>query len=360
MMPLILWRMSLDLVLDDRACKRLEMSLGLHFHGGNALGEITLAHRFLRDDLSGSTVLRLVRLSSGLAIEVAAFGDGGAYPQDEFQGLIEQVSRELGGLRDEPPSAASGSESHYWRPEKVGAVAERIEVEAGQVVMPFYIMCDVSTSMARDMAALDGTLRRLQREVVEQPVVDDIARFSVLTFSDSAKVATPLGHFSEAALPSLSVEGGTNYGSAFRLLAQTLDADRQRLRSAGYLSYRPCAFFLTDGQPSDRDWKDTFRRTLTYDRSTGRGNRSHPVFVPLGIRDAPVDVMRQLAYPPGRSRWYVAKGSNVQEAIHDLFGVITSTVVASSQAVGGRAALALALPPPGSDVVSGDSSFDTM
>src|SRR4051794_18105194 len=101
MTPSILSRLPLDHALDDRACHRLETSLGLRFHGWNALGEFTVAHTFLRDERSGSTVLRLVRLSSGLAVEVAAFGDGGAYPQEELQRIVERVSQAVGELRNE-------------------------------------------------------------------------------------------------------------------------------------------------------------------------------------------------------------------------------------------------------------------
>ena len=46
---------------------------------------------------------------------------------------------------------------------------------------------------------------------------------------------------------------------------------------------------LTYGEPQDADWYQTFQSTLTYD-AHGTGNRSHPIFVPFGYRDARDDM----------------------------------------------------------------------
>ena len=40
--------------------------------------------------------------------------------------------------------------------------AERIAVNQGQLVMPFYLICDVSDSMSQDMGALNDGVRRLR------------------------------------------------------------------------------------------------------------------------------------------------------------------------------------------------------
>lgn len=238
-------------------------------------------------------------------------------------------------------------------------VLERTHAEQGQMVMPFYLICDVSMSMSGDMPALNQALQRLQHAIVTEPVVDDVARVGVLTFADSAQVVVPLSQVSEASLPQLTQQGGTNYGAAFRTLAQTILADRDQLKAQGHRVYRPCAFFLTDGEPLDGGFADTFRDALTYDRATGQGMEAYPIFVPFGFRDAPESVLRQLAYPPEKGKWYLARTSDVSEALAGVLGIIMQTVVSSGRraASGAKGALQLAEPEPGSNIVAGDSEF---
>jgi uncharacterized protein YegL len=208
-------------------------------------------------------------------------------------------------------------------------VRERQAAEQGQLVMPFYLICDVSYSMLNDMAALNDCLQRLRRAIVAKPVVDDVAHICIMTFSDTAKVVMPLGQMSEHQVPTLSVEGGTNYGAAFRELANTVKRDADLLKQQGYKIYRPCAFFLTDGEPLDDDWWETFKNTLTYDRTTRVGMRQHPVFVPYGFRDAPEDVLRKLAYPLERGKWYHIKSHDIEQALDGIINAIMTSVVSS-------------------------------
>ena len=151
-------------------------------------------------------------------------------------------------------------------------VHERSSIEEGQLVMPFYIICDVSYSMSGDMKDLNDGLERLHRAIVAQPVADDVAQICIMSFSTTAKVLMPLGQMSEVSVPTLSVEGSTNYGAAFRELAHTIERDRTALKAQGFKIYRPCAFFLTDGEPTDSDWHQTFKDTLTYEPGDWPGN----------------------------------------------------------------------------------------
>jgi uncharacterized protein YegL len=238
-------------------------------------------------------------------------------------------------------------------------VTERSTPEEGQLVMPFYLICDVSYSMSGDMTDLNAGLERLRRAIVTQPVVDDVAQICVMSFSDQAKVLLPLGQLSEAALPKLSVEGGTNYGSAFRELAAAIGRDRAALKAAGYRIYRPCAFFLTDGAPTDRGWHQTFTSTLTYDQSTGQGMKSHPVFVPFGFRNAPERVMQQLAYPPEKSKYYLARTHSIEDALAGILDTIMKTVVASARtATSSQPAVTQQAPAAGSGITQGSSAYD--
>lgn len=232
---------------------------------------------------------------------------------------------------------------------------EYAAVERGQLVMPFYLLCDVSISMTGDMPALNEGIQRLRRAIVSEPAVDDVAHIGILTFSDVGRLVMPLSQMSEQSAPALTVEGGTNYGAAFRALAQTIAQDTASLKEQGYKVYRPCAFFLSDGAPGDPDWEDTFRTTLTYDPATSAGLKGHPVFVPYGFRDAPEHVLRRLAYPMGRSKWYHCKSADIEDALKGILDNIMNTVITSgNSASSGQPTVVQQAPAADSGIAWGD------
>ena len=240
------------------------------------------------------------------------------------------------------------------------AVRERTDPAEGQLVMPFYLLCDVSASMSRDIHALNDGVRRLRRAIVVEPVVDDVVQICLMTFSDTAEIIMPLGQMSEREVPMLRPGGGTNYGAAFRELARAIGQDRASLSVQGYKIYRPCAFFLTDGMPNDRDWHRTFTNTLTYDRRTGTGMKSHPIFVPFGFRAAQEEVLAQLAYPPGRAKWYHSKDTTIEQSLNGVLEIIMLTVINSGRTAGaGQPTITPPPPPLRSGIVQGDSAYDS-
>lgn len=226
----------------------------------------------------------------------------------------------------------------------------------GQItVLPFYLVCDVSRSMRRDMYDLNEGLGRLRTAILADPVVHDVVQICVISFSDDAKILMPIEYVRAAPGIRLSAEGGTNYGSAFRQLAAVVKQDSRDLASRGHRSYRPCAFFVTGGAPADADWHQTFATTLTFsdDWSTS------PIFVPFGFRDAPEPVLRQLAYPPAEGKWYHARTTPPEQALSGIVNVIIQTVVTSGlSAAEGRPDIVLQLPEARSGIVRGDSEFD--
>lgn len=226
----------------------------------------------------------------------------------------------------------------------------------GQMVMPFYLICDVSYSMINDMAELNAGVKRLRQSITAEPLVDDVAHVALMTFSDTAKVVMPLSQMSEAAIPTLSVEGGTNYGQAFRELASTIPADAAALKAQGYRIFRPCAFFLTDGEPNDSDYFETFKSALTYNGVTGVGMKQYPVFIPFGFRAAPDSVLKKLAYPPEKGRWYHIKNDDIGQVIKLILDVIMKTVVSTGQSSStGKPALVHAPAPAAQGVTQGDA-----
>lgn len=204
-------------------------------------------------------------------------------------------------------------------------------------IMPFYVVCDVSGSMQNDIDALNDALNDLHKEIKSNPIVDDLSQLSVLAFSNDCDVVQPLSpaHAIQS-IPKLSIAGGTYYGNAFRKIKSTIRADKKNILAQGINYYRPCVFFLTDGEPLDSDFAEVFKECFAYDEETQSGNKSFPYFLPFGFRDAKRDVLEQLRYPnfgKKQGAYYMARDRNgVAEALKAMTGIIGRTMLSSTEA----------------------------
>jgi uncharacterized protein YegL len=134
-------------------------------------------------------------------------------------------------------------------------------------------------------------------------------------------------------LPKFTPEGLTYYGAAFRKLAEEMRQDYAALRREHWNVYRPCAYFLTDGEPTDRDWRQTFADTLTESPTTREKLPAYPIFVPFGFRDAQAQTLLRLAYPPGVSKSYHTRTARIEQALEGLLDIIMKSVVRSGRSV---------------------------
>ena len=125
-------------------------------------------------------------------------------------------------------------------------------------VLPIYFVGDESHSMAGDpIEAVNHGLADLRDEVAKHPLIGKKVRFGIITFAHSAETRLELSELTEdLLLPTLSPRGrGTSYASAFEALRQTIPGDVALLKSGGYQVHRPVVFFLSDGQPTERERK---------------------------------------------------------------------------------------------------------
>lgn len=205
--------------------------------------------------------------------------------------------------------------------------------EAGQIVMPFYVLCDISGSMAHDVAELTAGLGALHRGLLAEPLINDLVMMSVITFNDSARTVAPLAAPEDMTPPALPGPVGlTNYSAAFREYHQAFEADKARLKAEGKRVYRPCVYFLTDGEPTDHNYLQTFQALMTH-----HNNAAYPYFCAFGFRDARAATLEALAHadaggPHKRGRWFVAdRGHSVSQTLTDLVGVIGNSVMRSAQ-----------------------------
>lgn len=138
---------------------------------------------------------------------------------------------------------------------------------------PFYIVCDVSSSMHDDMfAKCWGSsaspwilMRRAVFEVVHELSMDEDIRQSVhlaiVQFADKAETILKLTRLDQTDLTIREFSKGklTDFAAVWKHLARMLPEDQKELASAGFKSERPTIFFITDGIP-DTGKPDTGKR----------------------------------------------------------------------------------------------------
>jgi uncharacterized protein YegL len=216
----------------------------------------------------------------------------------------------------------------------------------GQVVMPFYILCDVSGSMVPDIEHLNKALADLHTQLLREPIINDLVMLSIISFNHDARTEVPLDSPERISLPRLSASGRTDYSPPLRLFHQNFEADRQRLKDQGMRVYRPCVYFLTDGEPNNNSYIQTFASLLAkevYD--------AYPYVCAFGFRDATEATLRTLAYPNfgeehKRGRYFIARqGAQVTDLFQAIVGVICQSVLKSAQSASGGAPT-MVMPPP--------------
>jgi uncharacterized protein YegL len=122
-------------------------------------------------------------------------------------------------------------------------------------ILPVYLLIDVSYSMVPSISVVNSAIASIVASLETEPIAAHRIRLSIISFSDSAVVALAMARVDQIGrIPELSIQGGTSYGPAFELLYRTITLDVGRLKEDGYHVVRPIVFFLTDGQPTDRDW----------------------------------------------------------------------------------------------------------
>jgi uncharacterized protein YegL len=189
-------------------------------------------------------------------------------------------------------------------------------------VLPFYLVCDESASMTgQPIDAINESLPELHEEISTNPVVADKTRFSLIGFSDTAEVILELSDLSDVeSMPGVAAKGTTSYGAAFRLLRQQIEKDVAMLKGDGHRVFRPVVFFLSDGQPTDNDWRDAFAE-LTEESFSMRPN-----IVAFGLGDVDEDTVRSVA----TFRAFVADGTLTPAmALREFASSLTKSIVRS-------------------------------
>ncbi|QIJ63094.1 VWA domain-containing protein [Streptomyces sp. JB150] len=192
-------------------------------------------------------------------------------------------------------------------------------------ILPFYLLCDESGSMIGEpIDAINGALPDLHHEISTNPSVADKTRFCLIGFSDTATVLQPLVDLSDIEeVPALAAGGLTSYGEAFRTLKQCIESDVAALKAQGHEVYRPVAFFLSDGIPTDDGWEQAYKE-LTQSRFC-------PKIIAFGIGEAEEATIGQVA----NFRAFMQQDSSVSpaQALREFASSLTRSIVRSAASI---------------------------
>lgn len=260
------------------------------------------------------------------------------------------ITSESPGAQASTPKASGGSGS--GAPTAGPSTSRPLASDAAgaRIVLPFYLICDVSAAARSTINELNSSLRKLHHELMRDPLADSMVMLSIIAFDDTASTVVPLAAPSAIRLPILRATGGRSLAAAVREFHRAFEQDRDRLKADGARLFRPCAFILIQGAPTDPGYNQSFRSVLGYDPATQTGNRAYPNVVAIGLPGASRDVLTALAYPDfgdssKRGRWFLAEpDTSAADVLPSVAAAINQSVArALAATVGGKA---MFFPPP--------------
>lgn len=190
--------------------------------------------------------------------------------------------------------------------------------------IPVYLVVDASSSLASDIQTVNEGVRSLFETILIDPLLTRSVRVSVIQFGSDAREVMTLSDIQEiASYPVIEASGATNYGAAFRLVRRVIPRDLAAMRAAGERVYRPIMVFITDGSPTDLDWREALHELQSPEF------RERPTIVAFGIGSVDPSVLREIGSAPGGA-FVLSSHLSTSEAIgsifHGLAAMFTSTV----------------------------------
>jgi uncharacterized protein YegL len=186
-------------------------------------------------------------------------------------------------------------------------------------IFPFFVVIDTSGSMdGEPLDAVNQALPDLLGVVKDDPMTQEIARLGLIEFNYGATVRLPLSDLATVdTMPTLSAGGGTSYTSAFQTLRQQLET----VRTLGKRFYRPVAFFISDGNPTDQGWESALTAVTDSDF------KYRPSIVAFGFGDVDPEVLGKV----GTRFAFMAKDGDPVEAVKEIFNQLLKSMIATSQ-----------------------------
>jgi uncharacterized protein YegL len=196
------------------------------------------------------------------------------------------------------------------------------ETSESFTIFPIFLLVDVSASMAGGpIEALNAAIPEIQKAMLSDPTVGEIARVALVTFSDVARTALPLCDLVEASIPEVMVESGTNFAAAFREVKVAIDSGLHSLPK-GTPFYRPVVFFLSDGEHIARE---DYRQALSELKDPSW--KLAPEVVSFGLGEAKQETLKEIA-----TRFaFMSKDVNPAAAVKEIINALISSIRTTSR-----------------------------
>lgn len=139
---------------------------------------------------------------------------------------------------------------------RLAAALAEDAVDIGQTFMfrrlPVYLVIDCSYSMrGHPIQMVQEGLTQMVSDLRSDPMALETVCLSIITFATEAKVASNLKEVFSFKAPTLESKGRSDMGAGLRLLLQQLDEEVRPNSVTMKGDWKPIAFLLSDGGPSD-------------------------------------------------------------------------------------------------------------
>jgi len=173
--------------------------------------------------------------------------------------------------------------------------------------------------------ACNTALPKIHAAIVSDPILNDRIRIGVISFSDTAQVLLPLSKMTDVVdFPGLVVKGGTNYRNAFTCLKNTIQTDMVDLQKGGAKMCRPIVLFMTDGEPTDTNWKEAHAQVADKTWSFS------PHIISFGLSGSQADTIREVATQvdkKGTSFAYLVDDDASGAVLSEIFNSLLSPIL---------------------------------
>ncbi len=214
----------------------------------------------------------------------------------------------------------------------------------GSPVLPVYLICDTSGSMNAGVDSSDSGVRRI--DVLNEAIIDLFIKIyqgssttvrvevSVISFNSKPCLNFPLQSINpDVEMSPLQASGLTELAKALDFFNDRLTVDEAQ--RGGRFDYRPVAFVITDGKPTDTKeaWKKACARL-----AARREPSLPPRIVPCMVGDPCEDLLDTLIAFYGKdltsiSGKVIINGKDIARSIHSVFNFIAQTLNYSAGAV---------------------------
>jgi uncharacterized protein YegL len=155
--------------------------------------------------------------------------------------------------------------------------------------VPCVLIVDTSSSMKGPrIEALNSGLKFYQQELLADPLASKRVEVAVVTFGGHVSRPVEFVTATNFQAPMLQPGGGTPMGEAIATALDMIEERKASYREHGIAYYRPWAFLITDGEPTDH-WKPVVERV-----HAGEGKKTFCFFA-VGVEGANMAVLGEIS-----------------------------------------------------------------